>query len=168
MHRWCFDQVSAVCLPTEELNILQELSPQVSDRSNSSLTVEGASCPIIRVGQYATLTLPMQQIFRDRFVSPDLNIHAKPCKCVWISLIFVNFYYISVTWQWIIRIFRCFLLGCFLAMLMSTPYIGCSEVINRLQIAEIHKYAFKRIIATYFNSLNKYIHNIYQIYPNRH
>lgn len=54
------------------------------------------------------------------------------------------------------------------AMLMSTPYTGCSEVINRLQTAEIRKYASKNVIATYCNSLNKYIYNIYQICPNTH
>ncbi|KAM4532152.1 uncharacterized protein V3H82_026012 [Fundulus diaphanus] len=54
-------------LPPEEVDILQELSLQLFERSNSSMTVEGGRCPVIRVGQYSTLTLPLQQIFSDRF-----------------------------------------------------------------------------------------------------
>ncbi|MEQ2281142.1 hypothetical protein AMECASPLE_027339, partial [Ameca splendens] len=50
-----------------EVNVLQELSLQVSERNNSFVTVEGSRCLVIRVGQYSTLILPLQQIFNDRF-----------------------------------------------------------------------------------------------------
>ncbi|MEQ2163036.1 hypothetical protein GOODEAATRI_026092, partial [Goodea atripinnis] len=65
----CFERFLSfsVCLPTEEVNVLQELSLQVSERNNSFMTVEGSRCPVIRVGQYSTLTLPLQQIFSYRF-----------------------------------------------------------------------------------------------------
>lgn len=53
-------------LPTEEVNVLQELSLQVSDSKNASLSVEDRKCPVVQVGQYSTLSLPLRQLFSDR------------------------------------------------------------------------------------------------------
>ncbi|XP_030004254.1 collagen alpha-1(V) chain-like [Sphaeramia orbicularis] len=49
----------------DELNILQEISSQVSNSSNSSLTVEDGRCPVLQVGLYSTLALPLRQILTD-------------------------------------------------------------------------------------------------------
>ncbi|KAM6902308.1 uncharacterized protein FYW49_015931 [Xenentodon cancila] len=54
-------------LQTEEVDILQELSLHVSDRSNASITVEDSRCPVLQVGQYSTLSLNLRQLFTDRF-----------------------------------------------------------------------------------------------------
>ncbi|RVE65499.1 hypothetical protein OJAV_G00117130 [Oryzias javanicus] len=51
----------------EEVDILQELSHLVSASSNASWTVEDGRCPVLHVGQYSTLALPMQQLFLDSF-----------------------------------------------------------------------------------------------------
>ncbi|AWP14955.1 putative collagen alpha-1(V) chain-like [Scophthalmus maximus] len=48
-----------------EVNILQELSLQVSDASNASMRVEDSRCPVLQVGQYSTLALPLRQLFPD-------------------------------------------------------------------------------------------------------
>ncbi|XP_030197639.1 collagen alpha-2(XI) chain isoform X2 [Gadus morhua] len=56
--------------PSEEVNILDELSLQVSNSSNASLSLDGeARCPVLLVGQYSTLALPLDEIFTDGF--PD-------------------------------------------------------------------------------------------------
>nr|XP_043868866.1 collagen alpha-1(XI) chain-like [Solea senegalensis] len=55
------------CLPTDEVNVLQELSLQVSISSNVSMTAEDGQCPVLQVGQYSTLALPLHQLFTDRF-----------------------------------------------------------------------------------------------------
>ncbi|KAF7217746.1 collagen alpha-1(V) chain-like [Nothobranchius furzeri] len=49
----------------EEVNVLQELSFQVSGSSNSSMKVEDSRCPFIQVGQYSTLSLPLRRLFAD-------------------------------------------------------------------------------------------------------
>ncbi|CAB1448052.1 unnamed protein product [Pleuronectes platessa] len=51
----------------EEVNILQELSLHVSNSSNASMAVEDGGCPVLQVGQYSTLALPLPQLFPDRF-----------------------------------------------------------------------------------------------------
>lgn len=62
----CFiDAPVLYCLTTDEVNILQELSLQVSNSSNASVTVEDNNCPVLQVGQYSTLALPLQQLFTD-------------------------------------------------------------------------------------------------------
>lgn len=55
------------CLTTDEVNILQELSLQVSDASNASMRVEDSRCPVLQVGQYSTLALPLRQLFPDGY-----------------------------------------------------------------------------------------------------
>ncbi|KAM7369300.1 hypothetical protein PAMP_013579 [Pampus punctatissimus] len=50
-----------------EVSILQELSLQMSNSSNASMIMEGSRCPVLQVGQYSTLSLPLQQLFADRF-----------------------------------------------------------------------------------------------------
>ncbi|KAK0146971.1 Collagen alpha-3(V) chain [Merluccius polli] len=53
---------------SDEVNVLDELSLQVSNSSNASLTLEGpARCPVLQVGQYSTLALPLEQLFTDGF-----------------------------------------------------------------------------------------------------
>ncbi|KAM4634126.1 collagen alpha-2(XI) chain-like [Polymixia lowei] len=54
-------------MTSDEVNILEELSLQVSNSSNASMTVEGNRCPVLQVGQYSTLAMPLQQLFSDRF-----------------------------------------------------------------------------------------------------
>ncbi|XP_029301004.1 collagen alpha-1(XI) chain-like [Cottoperca gobio] len=54
-------------LQTDELNILQELSLQVSNSSNTSMTVDDSRCPVLQVGQYSTLTVPLQHLLTDGF-----------------------------------------------------------------------------------------------------
>ncbi|XP_059214589.1 collagen alpha-3(V) chain-like [Centropristis striata] len=56
-------------LQTDELNVLQQLSLQLSDSSNASVTVDDSSCLVLQVGQYSTLALPLQHLLTDRF--PD-------------------------------------------------------------------------------------------------
>ncbi|KAG7499803.1 hypothetical protein JOB18_050051 [Solea senegalensis] len=52
---------------SDEVNVLQELSLQVSISSNVSMTAEDGQCPVLQVGQYSTLALPLHQLFTDRF-----------------------------------------------------------------------------------------------------
>ncbi|KAK2818894.1 hypothetical protein Q5P01_024455 [Channa striata] len=54
-------------LQTDHVNILQELSLQVSNSSSSFITVEESKCPILQVGQYSTLTVPLRQVFTNGF-----------------------------------------------------------------------------------------------------
>ncbi|XP_068588520.1 uncharacterized protein [Cebidichthys violaceus] len=54
-------------LQTDEVNILQELSLQLSNSSNASMTVDDSRCPVLQVGQYSTLVLPLQHLLTDGF-----------------------------------------------------------------------------------------------------
>ncbi|KAM7393227.1 hypothetical protein PAMA_008057 [Pampus argenteus] len=54
-------------LQADEVSILQELSLHMSNSSNASMIMEGSRCPVLQVGQYSTLSLPLQQLFFDRF-----------------------------------------------------------------------------------------------------
>lgn len=54
-------------LITDEVNVLQELSQQVSNSSNSSMSMEDSRCPVLQVGQYSTLALPLRQLFTDGY-----------------------------------------------------------------------------------------------------
>ncbi|KAG5834202.1 hypothetical protein ANANG_G00259020 [Anguilla anguilla] len=54
-------------LLTEEVDLLEQLFWQVGNSSNSSITLEGQKCPVLQVGQYSTLSLPLRQVFGARF-----------------------------------------------------------------------------------------------------
>uniref|UniRef100_A0A673XVB8 Laminin G domain-containing protein n=1 Tax=Salmo trutta TaxID=8032 RepID=A0A673XVB8_SALTR len=73
-------------LPTEEVNLLEELSLQVSNSSNASMSLDAQRCPVLQVGQYSTLALPLAELFTDGFSdefsllvqlrSPQLDEHS--------------------------------------------------------------------------------------------
>nr|XP_046172619.1 collagen alpha-1(XI) chain-like [Oncorhynchus gorbuscha] len=73
-------------LPTEEVNLLEELSLQVSNSSNASMSLDALRCPVLQVGQYSTLALPLAELFTDGFAdefsllmqlrSPQLDEHS--------------------------------------------------------------------------------------------
>jgi hypothetical protein len=48
-----------------EVNLLEELSLQVSNSSNASMSLDALRCPVLQVGQYSTLSLPLAQLFTD-------------------------------------------------------------------------------------------------------
>ncbi|KAK5878590.1 hypothetical protein CesoFtcFv8_023987 [Champsocephalus esox] len=50
-----------------EVSILLELSPQVLNSSNTSMTVDDSRCPVLQVGQYSTLSVPLQDLLIDGF-----------------------------------------------------------------------------------------------------
>nr|XP_029501712.1 collagen alpha-1(XI) chain-like [Oncorhynchus nerka] len=50
-----------------EVNLLEELSLQVSNSSNASMSLDALRCPVLQVGQYSTLSLPLAQLFTDGF-----------------------------------------------------------------------------------------------------
>ncbi|KAL6097196.1 uncharacterized protein ACO6RY_06342 [Pungitius sinensis] len=54
-------------LHTDELNLLQELSLQLSNSSNASLSLDDSRCPVLQVGQYSTLALPLRHLLTDGF-----------------------------------------------------------------------------------------------------
>ncbi|KAI4817194.1 hypothetical protein KUCAC02_009470 [Chaenocephalus aceratus] len=54
-------------LSPDEVSILQELSPQVLNSSNTSMTVDDGRCPVLQVGQYSTLSVPLQDLLIDGF-----------------------------------------------------------------------------------------------------
>ncbi|XP_045923675.1 collagen alpha-1(XI) chain-like [Micropterus dolomieu] len=54
-------------LQTDEVNILQELSLQVSNSSNASMTVDDNRCQVLQVGQYSTLAVPVRYLLTDGF-----------------------------------------------------------------------------------------------------
>ncbi|KAJ4925953.1 hypothetical protein JOQ06_008138 [Pogonophryne albipinna] len=58
------DQEAVAC---DEVSILQELSPQVLNSSNTSMTVDDSRCPVLQVGQYSTLSVPLQDLLIDGF-----------------------------------------------------------------------------------------------------
>ncbi|GLD56696.1 collagen alpha-1(I) chain isoform X1 [Lates japonicus] len=65
---WREDVLSCPCgYRHDEVNVLQELSQQVSNSSNTSMSVEDSRCPVLQVGQYSTLALPLRQLFTDGF-----------------------------------------------------------------------------------------------------
>ncbi|KAL7844087.1 hypothetical protein SRHO_G00226260 [Serrasalmus rhombeus] len=50
----------------ENINLLDQLW-QVANSSNASVTLEGQRCPVLHVGQYSTLALPLRQLFGHSF-----------------------------------------------------------------------------------------------------
>ncbi|KAI1882503.1 hypothetical protein AGOR_G00251430 [Albula goreensis] len=52
---------------TEEVDLLEQLFWQAGNSSNTSITLEGQKCPVLQVGQYSTLSLPLRQAFGSRF-----------------------------------------------------------------------------------------------------
>lgn len=52
----------------DEVNILQELSPQLLDNSKASLTMDDSRCPVLQVGQHSTLAVPLQQLLADGYL----------------------------------------------------------------------------------------------------
>lgn len=54
-------------LTTDEVNILEEISFQLSNNSNASMTMDDSRCPVLQVGQYSTLALPLQQLLTDGY-----------------------------------------------------------------------------------------------------
>ncbi|ROL47462.1 Collagen alpha-1(XI) chain [Anabarilius grahami] len=51
---------------TEAIDLLDHLW-QVANHSNASVTHESQRCPVLHVGQYSTLSIPLQQVFGHRF-----------------------------------------------------------------------------------------------------
>ncbi|XP_041667075.1 collagen alpha-1(XI) chain-like [Cheilinus undulatus] len=56
-------------LLTDELNVLLELSPLVSNSSNTSMTLDDSRCPVLHVGQYSTMTLPLRLLLTEAFAN---------------------------------------------------------------------------------------------------
>ncbi|TKS84164.1 Collagen alpha-1(V) chain [Collichthys lucidus] len=54
-------------LDWNEVDILQELSLQLSNSSNASMTLDDSRCPVLQVGQYSTMALPLQPLLTDGF-----------------------------------------------------------------------------------------------------
>lgn len=53
----------------EAVDLLEQLVGLVEDGRNVSMSKEGAGCFALQVGQYATLHLPLRQVFGDRYTS---------------------------------------------------------------------------------------------------
>ncbi|XP_071011181.1 collagen alpha-2(I) chain-like [Oncorhynchus clarkii lewisi] len=51
----------------QKVNLLEELSLQVSNSSNASMSLDALRCPVLQVGQYSTLSLPLAQLFTNGF-----------------------------------------------------------------------------------------------------
>lgn len=59
---------------SEAVDLLDHLW-QVANHSNASVTHEDRRCPVLHVGQYSTLSVPLQQVFGHRYVhSPATDI----------------------------------------------------------------------------------------------
>lgn len=56
-----------ICVTADEVNILQELSPQLLNNSKTSLTTDDSRCPVLQVGQHSTLAVPLQQFLADGY-----------------------------------------------------------------------------------------------------
>ncbi|XP_029108675.1 collagen alpha-1(V) chain-like [Scleropages formosus] len=55
-------------MPREVVDLLEQLSALVEDTRNVSLSRVGQACPVLRIGQYSTLHLPLRQAFGPRFL----------------------------------------------------------------------------------------------------
>ncbi|XP_034047688.1 collagen alpha-2(V) chain [Thalassophryne amazonica] len=51
----------------QKVNVLEQLSFQVSTSSNASMTLDSRRCPVLQMGQYSTLALPLGRLFADGF-----------------------------------------------------------------------------------------------------
>ncbi|XP_077594079.1 uncharacterized protein LOC144210983 [Stigmatopora nigra] len=54
-------------LQTDEVNILQDFSIHLPNSANTSWTMEDDPCPVLQVGQYSILALPLMQLFTEGF-----------------------------------------------------------------------------------------------------
>ncbi|XP_068508834.1 collagen alpha-1(XI) chain-like isoform X1 [Syngnathus scovelli] len=54
-------------LHTDEVDILLEFSIQSPNSPNTSMTMEDGRCPVLQVGQYSVLALPLTQLFIEGF-----------------------------------------------------------------------------------------------------
>lgn len=52
----------------DEVNILQELSPQLLNSSKTSLATDDSGCPVLQVGQHSTLAVPLQQFLANGYL----------------------------------------------------------------------------------------------------
>lgn len=60
------DPIFYICsLSVEGINLLDQLW-HVANSSNASLALEDQRCPVLHVGQYSTLSLPLHQVFGHR------------------------------------------------------------------------------------------------------
>lgn len=57
-----------ICVIADEVNILQELSPQLLNNSMTSLTMDDSRCPVLQLGQRSTLAVPLQQFLTDGYL----------------------------------------------------------------------------------------------------
>lgn len=57
-----------ICVIADEVNILQELSPQLLNNSMTSLTMDDSRCPVLQLGQRSTLAVPLQQFLPDGYL----------------------------------------------------------------------------------------------------
>lgn len=57
-----------ICVTADEVNILQEFSPQLLNNSKTSLTTDDSRCPVLQVGQHSTLAVPLQQFLADGYL----------------------------------------------------------------------------------------------------
>lgn len=58
-----------ICVTTDEVNILQGLSPRLLNDSKASLTSDDSGCPVLQVGLLSTLTLPLQDFLTDGYAA---------------------------------------------------------------------------------------------------
>lgn len=62
------------CVTTDEVNILQELSLQLLNSSNTSMTLDDSQCLVLQVGQYSTLAVPLRQFLTDGYAFIYISI----------------------------------------------------------------------------------------------
>lgn len=84
------------CVITDEVNILQELSLQFLNSSNTSMTLDDSKCQVLQMGQYSTLAVPLQQIFTDGYAfifisvcNSDTNVCKEKTFDLWCFFLWV-------------------------------------------------------------------------------
>lgn len=68
------------CL-TEQIDLLDHLW-QVANHSNASLTEQGRGFPVLHVGLYSTLSIPLRQVFENRYTHSPSTDSIPLRKCI--------------------------------------------------------------------------------------
>lgn len=73
-----------ICVATDEVNILQELSPQLLNNSETSMTTEDSRCPVLHVGQKSTFAVPLHQFLTDGYLVTPFYTLTKVKSICWL------------------------------------------------------------------------------------
>lgn len=82
------------------MNILQELSPQLLNNSETSMSTEDSRCPVLHVGQQSTLAVPLHQFLTDGYLVTTFYTLTKVRASCWQKKT------VTVERGWFIKIYR--------------------------------------------------------------